>query len=115
MELVNSNSAISEEVKKSSSSTFVPDAQFVELVKHAISCQYDFGKCPVPGCAVTQKIMAFLSPSVARKRNRIEQQISNRKRSRYQPIMRSSSSHPTKPSCRIHEAPPKGEFVQTRV
>ena len=115
MELVNSNSAITEEVKKSSSSTFVPDTKFVELVKHAISCQYDFGKCPVPGCAITQKIMAFLSPSVARKRNRIEQQISNRKRSRYQPIMRSSSSHPTKPSCRIHEAPPKGEFVQTRV
>lgn len=115
MELVNSNSSISEEVKTSTPLVFTPDAQFVELVKHAIACQYDFGKCPVAGCAVAQRIMSFLSPSVARKRNRIELQISNRKRSRTQPLVKSNPTHNQKPSCRIHVAPPKGEFIQTRV
>lgn len=115
MELVDSNSTFSEEVKTSLSPAFVPDSQFVELIKHAVSCTYDLGKCSVPGCAIAQRIMSFLSPIVARKRNRIEQQISNRKRTRTQNIARSSSSHSLKLNCRVNVPPSRGEFVQTRV
>ena len=112
---MDSNSIRAEARKRDEGSEFTPKEQFVKLVKHAISCQCDFGKCPVPGCAVTQRIMSFLSPSVARKRMRIEQQAVNRKRARVQQTTRKSAANAQKTVHRVSVPPAKGDFVHMRV
>lgn len=112
---MDSNSIRAEARKRDEESEFAPKEQFVKLVKHAISCQCDFGKCPVPGCAVTQRIMSFLSPSVARKRMRIEQQAMNRKRARVQQTSKKSAANGQKVVHRVSVPPAKGDFVHMRV
>ena len=92
-----------------------PSSEFVSLVKHSISCQCDFGKCAIPECAILQRIMAFLSPAVAQKRNRIDQQVYGRKRTRVQAVSKRGQTHATKVIHRTHVPPPKGEFIHNHV
>ena len=87
----------------------------MSLVKHAISCQCDLGKCTIPECAIIQRVMAFLSPSVARKRSRIEQQVYNRKRARIQSVTKKGQGHAQKVTHRPHVPAPKGEFIHYAV
>ena len=115
MELVNSNSKKSKEGKATLELPVFPSVSFAELVKHAISCQCEFGKCPVAGCAVTQKIVCFLSPIAARKRKRTEIHIENKKRARTLMDIKRSGSHSIKRYDYIHVAPAKGDFSLLRV
>ena len=59
--------------------------------------------------------MSFLSPSVARKRMRIEQQAVNRKRARVQQTTRKSAANAQKTVHRVSVPPAKGDFVHMRV
>lgn len=59
--------------------------------------------------------MSFLSPSVARKRIRHEQQVLNRKRPRVQTVSKKGSNHNQKVTHRTHVPAPKGEFVHNDV
>ena len=59
--------------------------------------------------------MAFLSPSVARKRSRIEQQVYNRKRARIQSVTKKGQGHAQKVTHRPHVPAPKGEFIHYAV
>ena len=111
MELVNSNSKKAEEGKATLELPVFPSISFAELVKHAISCQCEFGKCPVPGCIVTQKVACFLSPIAAKRRKRTETHIENKKRARTVVDIRKSGSHSTKRDDFIHVAPSKGDFT----
>ena len=52
---------------------FSDGRNFLELVKHAVSCPYKLGECPITECAYTQRILAYLSPAVAKKRKAVEE------------------------------------------
>ena len=52
---------------------FSNSRDFLELVKHAVSCPYKLGECPIAECAYTQRILAYLSPAVAKKRKAVEE------------------------------------------
>ena len=100
-------------LSKEDSSTLASSSKggFLGLVNHAIFCRYPRGKCPIPGCSIIQRILSFISPSVARKRDRVEKSAENAKKVRTETVSSIKQSESTSFLIPV----PVGSFVRRRV